>query len=569
MIKCVKGFLFVLIGLSLVLSSYSFPRETSTKTADLTIEAKIDRIFEKLDKASTPGASVSVVKDGLVVFRKGYGCAQVEYNIPITPSTIFHVASVSKQFTAMAISMLEARGKLSVDDDIHKYLPYVPDFGKTITIRHLLHHTSGLRDQWELLIMSGWRRDDVITQEQILDTIKKQEELNFPPGDRFMYCNTGYTLLAEIVSGVSGKPFVDWVKENIFDPLGMSSSHFHIDHRVIVKNRAYSYAIDEKKGLQKCVLSYANVGATSLFTTVEDMANWMRNFNEKRVGGEAVIKKMLCKGVLNNGKEIDYARGLGIGVYKGLKTVSHSGGDAGFRSYMVYFPGETFGVVVLSNLASSRPRQLAMQVADIYLADTFKTGKKEEEKKPLKKVKLKKKQLLACIGTFWVETSKRLREIVLEKKTLFYVRSGTNRSTLVPVSVSSFYMKEYPYVAVRFSRPVEKKFTRMKILMLNREPILARRVEPFKPTGEILKEYTGTFYSTELDVKWRLFISGGTLNRKIPRNPKEALKPLIKDFFDVVEGYGTLFFQRDTRGEISGLTINTGRILDMKFKKIE
>src|SRR5512137_851945 len=180
--------------------------QPATSAAEPSLDSKVDALFAPLNSLNTPGAAVAVVKDGLVVYRKGFGCAQLEYGIPITPSTVFHVASVSKQFTAMAITMLEAAGKLSADDDIRKYLPEMADFGTPITIRHLLNHTSGLRDQWDLLVLSGWRMDDVITQAQIMDRLRRQKELNFAPGSRYLYSNSGFTLLAEIVSRVSGKP---------------------------------------------------------------------------------------------------------------------------------------------------------------------------------------------------------------------------------------------------------------------------------------------------------------------------------------------------------------------------
>ncbi|HEB34903.1 hypothetical protein LCGC14_1217460 [marine sediment metagenome] len=560
--------LYALFFLVLVASAALIQEKKKEKPRS-TVEAKIDKIFAGFAKPESPGAAVAVLKEGMVVFRKGYGSAQLEYKIPITPSTIFHVASVSKQFTAMAITMLEAQGKLSVDDDIHKYLPDIPDFGKKITIRHLLHHVSGLRDQWELLIMSGWRMDDVITQDHILDVVKRQKELNFMPGDRYMYCNTGYSLMAEIVSKISGKPFVEWVKENIFDPLGMSSTHFHIDHEQIVKNRAYSYAKDEEKGFKKSVLNYANVGATSLFTTVEDMTNWMRNFDEKRIGGKEVIDRMLTQAVLNNGKKISYARGVVIGTYKGLKTIGHSGGDAGFRSNMLYFPGEKFGVVVLSNLASSQPTRLCQQVTDIYLAKKLKEAKKEEKKPASKKIKLKEKQLLACEGTYWLETSKLLRRIVLEKKKLYYVRSKTNRTELAPISVTEFIMLDIPIeVIVRFSQQENGKYARVTVLIPGEDPIPGKRIEPFEPTEADLKEYAGTYHSEELDVKYRFMVRDGKLYIRFRNFSKDPFNPLIRDVFSLSEGYIRLNFQRNEQGQISGFLVNTGRVVDLKFKKL-
>jgi hypothetical protein len=197
--------------------------------AATTESGRVDQLFAQWDRAGSPGASVAVARGDSVLFEKGYGYAQLEYGIPITPATIFHVASVSKQFTAFAIAMLANQGKLSLDDDIREHLPYVPDFGVAITPRHLIHHISGMRDQWNLLALAGWRLDDVITKEQVIRLVERQQELNFEPGAEYLYCNTGYTLLADIVEHITGQPFPEWMAENVFQPLAMNSTHFHDD----------------------------------------------------------------------------------------------------------------------------------------------------------------------------------------------------------------------------------------------------------------------------------------------------------------------------------------------------
>ncbi|MGB5781833.1 MAG: serine hydrolase, partial [Eudoraea sp.] len=227
------------------------------KPRAVTLNGQVDELFTVWDNKETPGAAVAVVQNGAIVYKKGYGMSNLEYDIPIVPSTIFHIASVSKQFTAFSILLLESEGKLKLDDDIRKYIPEVPDFGKTITLRHLASHTSGLRDQWNLLAMAGWRLDDVITKEHVLKLISKQQELNFDPGEEYMYCNTGFTLLAEVVARVSGVSFATFTKERIFKPLKMNNTLFYDDHEKIVKNRAYSYHSDNT-GYKKSVLSYAN-----------------------------------------------------------------------------------------------------------------------------------------------------------------------------------------------------------------------------------------------------------------------------------------------------------------------
>ncbi len=344
---------------------------------DKAISARVDEVFARFDKPDSPGCALAVIKEGQVIYKRGYGMSNLEYGIPITPSSIFHIASISKEFTAMAIVMLAQQGKLSLDDDVRKYVPEVPDLGERITIRHLIHHTSGLRDQWALLEMAGWREDDVITEGDILDLISRQKALNFKPGDEHLYSNTGYTLLAVIVKRVSGQSLRDFADAHIFKPLGMTRTHFHDDHSMIVKDRTSAYQPRTGGGLKISIPVFDTYGATSLFTTVEDMAKWDQNFVDKKVGGEAVIEQMLTPGVLNNGKKLTYAFGLSLGEYKGLKTVGHGGADAGYRADFVRFPDQRLSIVCLCNISNSNPGMLTRRVADVYLADQFKQSPPE------------------------------------------------------------------------------------------------------------------------------------------------------------------------------------------------
>jgi CubicO group peptidase (beta-lactamase class C family) len=568
--------LTLVISLVVLMTDLSHAATGVALSADPSLESKVDALFSKWNTLDSPGAAVAVIKDGIVIYRKGFGCAQLEYGIPITPSTVFHVASVSKQFTAMAITMLEAAGKLSVDDDIRKYVPELADFGKTITIRHLLHHTSGLRDQWELLVLSGCRMDDVITQADIMDRLKRQRELNFAPGERYLYCNSGFTLLAEIVARVSGQPFTQWTQENIFRPLGMTSTHFHIDHKEIIKNRAYSYEGDAEKGFRQSVLNYANVGATSLFTTAEDMANWMRNFEDKRVGGAAVMDKMLTKGVLASGSEIPYGRGIELNEYKGLNWIGHSGGDAGFRSYVMYFPGERFGVAIFSNLASFDPGALSRQIADIYLASQLKQqepglgGATPLSGKPATKpFSLPAKSLEVFQGTYWIEATQALRKIVLDKDKLIYVRSGDDKSELAPVSATEFMMKDTPNsIRVTFSDKAGTHYEIITVVVANEPTVVGKWMEPFSPTEGVLREYVGRYYSEELDARYDIIIKSGALSVHDRRGEDTPAVAQKKDFF-LAGGFAMIQFQRDGSGAITGFTVSTQRVLNLKFVKMK
>lgn len=378
-----------------------------------TPEGRVDQMMHMAlgDSTLTPGAAIAVQQDGKIIYSKGFGFADLEHDIKITPTTIFHIASVSKQFTAFSIAMLADQGKLSINDDIRKYLPELHDFGQVITINHLIHHASGLRDQWSLLEMAGWRLDDVITQKQIMRVVSRQRELNFKPGEESLYCNTGFTLLAEIVSRVSGESFPDWTRKNIFEPLEMKNTLFYDDHEKMVKNRAYSY-YPSSSSYKKSVLNYANVGATSLFTTVEDLSKWAVNFEKMKVGNANVMNMMTQRFVLNNGDTISYAFGQETEKYKGLKAYSHGGGDAGYRTYLLRFPDQHFSVSVFSNLASFNPGAICYSLADLYLAKDMVPEKPKDESPSAPQPKVSfdasKVKLSDYTGTFYsaeLETS--------------------------------------------------------------------------------------------------------------------------------------------------------------------
>src|SRR5580704_4443905 len=308
------------------------------------LNEKVDKAFERWDSLSSPGCALAVIKDARIVYKRGYGMADLDHNIPIGPASIFHIASISKQFTATAIVLLAQEGKLSLDDEVRKYIPELPDFGEPITIRHLIHHTSGLRDQWDLLELAGWRYSlDLITDDDVMALISRQKSLNFKPGSKHLYCNTGYTLLAQIVKRVSGQSLREFTLNRMFRPLGMNNTHFRDDHAEIVKNQAYGYVRDRSKGgFRLSVTNFDTVGATSLLTTVEDLALWDQNFYEPRAGGKALIEQMIERGKLNDGKEVDYAFGLSRGKYRGLATVDHAGSDAGYRADLLRFPDQHF-----------------------------------------------------------------------------------------------------------------------------------------------------------------------------------------------------------------------------------
>ena len=378
-------------------------------TTHETLEAKVDQLFTEWNRSDSPGAALAVTRDGEIIYKQGYGTANLEYDIPITTGTIFDIASVSKQFAGFAIATLLHEGKLSLDDDIRMYLPDVPDFGNRITIRHLLHHTSGLRDWVQSLVIAGDMMDDVISFKHILKMARHQKTLNFEPGTEFLYSNTGYNLLAEIVEKVTGDSFREWTDTHIFKPLAMTNTHFHDDYQMILKHRAYSYQTVENDRFKHAVNNTTALGSSSLYSTVEDLAKWILNFDDVRIGGQTVVEQMHQRGVLNNGEQINYAFGLNIGEYRTLRTVGHSGSWRGFRSHLMRFPDQKFGVVILCNVDTFNPLSLAEKVADLYLAEVLapvEASASEKAAEPAEDVKsepLAPEQLTEFEGDYYTE----------------------------------------------------------------------------------------------------------------------------------------------------------------------
>jgi CubicO group peptidase (beta-lactamase class C family) len=344
-------------------------------------EKQIDSLFAKYNQL-TSGVAVAVVKDGKVVLSKGYGMANLEYDIPVTPRTVFYVASVSKQFTAFSIYLLEKRGKLSFEDDIRKYIPELPDYSKTIRIKHLLAHTSGIKDQLALLTLAGWRMDDVMTTEQILKILSRQKELNFETGSQYSYSNSGYTLLAEIVARITGKSFAQFTKEEIFQPLGMNNTLFYDDHEQIVKNTAYSYELKNGQ-YKKMNLNYSNVGPAGVFTTVEDLCNWTKNFEQPKVGDKEIIDRFNQSSTFDNGQRVLFSivdgdssfhsKGQFTRNYRGVGVYNHSGHLAGFRSFLMRMPDKHLSIITLSNDEHNEAFKNANSISEFYLKNELKS----------------------------------------------------------------------------------------------------------------------------------------------------------------------------------------------------
>jgi CubicO group peptidase (beta-lactamase class C family) len=531
--------------------------------------ARVDALFAKWNKADSPGCALAVIKEGRIIYERGYGMANLEYDTPITPSSVFYAGSVSKQFAAMSIALLARQGKLKLDDNIHKYLPELPDYNPPITIRHLIHHTSGLRDGWELIDLAGRRTDDPYDMDDILELTKRQAELNFTPGEHHLYSNTGYWMLALIVKRASGQTLAEYAEENIFKPLGMSHSRFNDDHTSILKNRAVGYAPGKEGGFRLDIVNNDLVGAGGLWTTVEDLALWDQNFYSGKVGGPAVIEELLTPGVLNNGDRLDYAFGLVVGRYKGLREVDHGGSLAGYRADLIRFPDQQFSAVCMCNFATASPGSLTKQVADIYLAGQLKTDeaaagenwRTPEETGATSAPPISAEQLADKAGIYWNSASEEaMRLYVNEGNLTLAIGQG---QTLVPVSYEHFKLRGQA-VDLFFDRPDRRGPLKLREVGLDSNPAIYEAVQPKTLSAAEMNELAGRYYAKELDARYVVMVQDGKLILRRKRSSDLVLYAMFADTF-MNEDLGTLRFARDSRNRVAGFMLNAGRVKHIRF----
>lgn len=551
---------------------FLFSSLTQAQSLAPDLAKRVDKVFEKWDKPDSPGCALGVYKDGRIIYKRGYGMANLNDDIPITPATVFHVASMSKQFTAASILLLAQQGKLSLEDDVHKYVPELPGFRARITLAHLLHHTSGLRDQWSLLELAGWRySQDLITDDDVMSVLVHQKSLNFKPGEKYMYSNTGFTLLAIIVKRVSGMSLREFTTRNIFEPLGMKHTHFRDDHEEIIKHDALGYEQDGKdKPFRMDLTNFDTAGATSLHTTVEDLQLWDENFYHPRVGGPALIRQMLERGKLNSGEQQNYASGLVISKYKGLPIVDHAGADAGYRSDMTRFPDQHFSVTVLCNVAEANPSALVHQVADIVLAKNLKTPEPTPGNEPAKATSgtMTAQQIAALAGPYWKRDGDDFQLILVKDGKLQIDLGEEGLHALKPFAEAHFHIADVPWgqdIDLHFVAGEAGKPRRLEQTFTGGKAEIYESVTPFLPTATELAEYPGAFVSEEIDPVYRISLQEGKLTLLRLKHKPDALRAATRDVF--VGEIGTIRFKRDATRHISGFTLDAGRIQNLQFTR--
>ncbi len=437
--------------------------------------ARIDSVFAAFN-SNTPGCALGVYRNGAIAYSRGYGMANLELGVPLTSATFFDIGSTSKQFTAASILLLAQDGKLTLGDEVRKWIPELPDYGAPVTIRHLLHHTSGIRDYLTLMGLRFTSFDGVTTDRDALDLIVRQKELNFPPGSEHLYSNSGYFLLGEIVKRASGQTLRAFATQRIFAPLGMTATHFHDDHTMIVPQRATAYGPRAGGGFAIDMSGFEQTGDGAVQTSIAELLAWDNNFYTPKVGGPKLLAELQLRGVLNKGDTIAYARGLMLGEQRGLETVSHGGSWAGYRAELLRFPAQHTSIAVLCNIATGNPSGRARRVA----------------------------------------------EVVLESQ------------MSAPVVAT----------AANTARP--------------------QQTTPTMPANLNRADYSGDFYSPELDIVYRIRAQDGGLYLERPGLPSQVLSWRNQDEFGAP---GFVISYRRAGGRINGFTIGAGRVRNIAFEK--
>jgi len=523
---------------------------------------QVDAIFERFDTTVTPGCSLGVIENGEMSYSRGYGMASLDHGVPLGPRSVFRIASTSKQFTAFAIQLLVDRGEVDLDSDVRTYLPELPEFESPVTVRQLLNHTSGYRDYLALNYLAGLRDDDYYTDPEVLDLLSRQRELNFAPNDRHLYSNSGYFLLGQIVLRASGETLREFAAAEIFGPLDMRQTHFHDDHNEIVPNRAVGYAPTDD-GYEISLTTLEMIGDGGVFTTVEDLALWDANFYNPEVGTAATLERMLTTGVLNDGEAIEYASGLSVGDYQGLRKISHGGAFVGYRAQLIRFPDQRLSVICLCNRGDASPSRLAQKVADLYLsehlpAESPESPAEESDSSESETFELPEDALDAFVGAYQREGALRVIHIERGEEGLVAAFGSEARFDIHPIAADRFAGRTW-------GTEFEVVFDDQGAIFYygaDRDERPYRRVELAQPSAESVALLAGDYRCDELMTTIRLTTEGTSLrlshenpHRDKPENPFVAT---VEDTFES-DGF-TIQVSRDDVGRAAGVRLGVGRV---------
>ena len=524
----------------------------------------IDSIFKEWNKKDVPGCALGIIKEGKLIYAKGYGLANMEYDIPISATSVFRIGSTSKQFTAACILLLAEKGQLSLNDNLKSLFPDFPEYAEKITIRHLLNHTSGIRDYLQISYLKGLGDDDYYTDDNVMKWLINQTDLNFAPGEEFLYSNSGYWLLGQIVKKVAGINMAEFAKKEIFEPLGMSNTHFHNDHTQIVKNRASGYVPSNNETYKISMTTLNMIGDGGIFTTINDIKKWDDAYYKSNVLSSKFWGMMTQQGILNNGEVIDYASGLMIGKYKGLKTVRHGGAFVGFRAELLRFPEQKLSIAIFANRGDANPSKMANQIADILLKDKLIEKGVDKDEKVVISVSEKEFKLSQLVGDYEIQPGVVARLSI--KNDSLNVLQTWNKSTynILKLRDNTFQISGNENISFSFSNLKDGSSQTLTVIQDGIETKAERKKE-VDLSGIDLKDYLGSYYSKELDVSYDFEIENGILKAGI-KEKKSLMDCTLSEIDQFTMEFGIVRFQR-TDGLISSFELDSGRVKNLKFHK--
>jgi CubicO group peptidase (beta-lactamase class C family) len=516
---------------------------------------QVSKIFAAYNHTDTPGCAVAVSLAGNEVLHAAYGMADLEHGIALTPDSISEAGSVSKQFTAAAVLLLAERGKLSLSDPISKYFPELPNYGTPITIDHLLHHTSGLRDWGSVEEVAGWPRTTrVYSNAWVLDIASHQKSLNYKPGDEWSYTNTGYNLLAILVERVSGKSLAEFTHDNIFAPLGMNHTSWRDDFQRIVPNRAIAY--EQSGGVQRQIMPFENAyGNGGLLTTVDDLLLWNARFGGSKIGDSTFVKSELEPGRLSDGRSLFYSAGLFLTAHNGAREISHSGATAGYRAWLGYYPSQQLSVAVLCNAAEANTTLLAHKVVDVYLppsaADVAAgAGKTNVTLAP------------DAVGLYESRRDHSIFSIYRNDGKLV----ARGNAPITVLSATSFRLSPEGST-YELGTDAAGKVTALRIMDMGYEMDIFDKVERAKPTQDEMQAMAGDYVSDEAETTLKVVLTPKGLEIHQRPDTIYLLKPTYANGFEC--DLGSIRFLRDTKGHVAEMSLGDGRLWDLRLRRVE
>ena len=521
---------------------------------------RMDHFLKAYYKDDEPGGVVAVIREGEIIYARAFGMANLTHRVPFTTETASNIGSVSKQFTGFAIALLEKEGKLSLDDDVRKYIPQLPDFGQPVTLLNLLNHTSGFRDIWITFSMKGKR--GLWSRKELIQSVRRQQELQNAPGSEYRYCNTDYILLAEVVEHVTGLSFPEWMEANVFGPLGMKHTTIKTKHGQVIPNSAQGYYRREG-GFSQGDDTDAFYGASSIYTTVSDLSKWLNNFRDARVGGSEVISRVTKRGVLTSGDTLDYSLGLEIDKHRGLRRYSHGGSDGDHRTNMTYYPEINAGIIFLHN---ERIWPIIHdRIIEEFIGEFI---EKAQDSKPLvdqnnkEPAKIETEILDACSGRYTAEEDPRLILKVVHEGNQLRIQSNypelPSSFTLQAISDFMFTKDDIDFTVI-FHGDTQNQIKKV-VLRWRGEDFTLRRLPPYEPSKEDLSAYTGLYYSSELNTVYTIVMKDNRLKMKpsglnlAPKEPDVFASPWL----------GEYRFERSDDGNVSGFVVQNVRFEKLK-----